>query len=279
VRTALVLGEALIDEFPDRRVVAGASLHVAAHLADLGWDSRLVTRVGTDEDGDRIVATMAQLGVDISLIERDESTPTGRTTIVLDDSAHSFTVHPGAWDRVEGPDPVPPADLVVFGTLALRHPQSRAMADHLIRAAHQATVAVDLNLRAPHFDDETIRWAVQHTDILKVNEEEAAHACRAFGISDSNGNLHPEGPTWIAISRGADGADLTHADGRRWTAEAPAVEVVDTVGAGDAFLATLVDGLGRVNPDRALRAAVDAGSATVRFRGGLEEPTTAEPPS
>ena len=49
--TALVFGETLIDEHPGERVPAGAPLHVAAHLAVLGWRVTLVTRVGYDADG------------------------------------------------------------------------------------------------------------------------------------------------------------------------------------------------------------------------------------
>ena len=50
-RRALLFGEALIDEFPDRREVAGAPLHIAAHLAVRGWEARVVARVGDDADG------------------------------------------------------------------------------------------------------------------------------------------------------------------------------------------------------------------------------------
>ena len=82
-RAAITYGEALIDEYPDRRVVAGAPLHVAAHLADLGWHATLISRVGDDTDGRWIVDTAAKHGVDTSLIEIDPVLPTGRVTIEL----------------------------------------------------------------------------------------------------------------------------------------------------------------------------------------------------
>ncbi len=66
-RRALLFGEALIDEFPDRRVVAGAPLHIAAHLASFGWEALVVARVGDDADGRAIRERLERHGVGTSL--------------------------------------------------------------------------------------------------------------------------------------------------------------------------------------------------------------------
>lgn len=270
--SALIIGEALIDEFPDHRVVAGAPLHVAIHLAAMGWDASVITRVGSDDDGDQIVATLERFGVDTSLVERADSMPTGVTTIEMDGTDHSFTVLPGAWDAIDGPDPVPVSDVLYLGTLVLRDPRSRTTVERLV-AASNATIVIDLNLRAPDFDDERIRWSVWRADILKLNEDELTAACDAFALEHDPASLHEMGPTWVCVTKGPDGAELTHRDGGRWTSRAPAVDVVDTVGAGDAFCAVLVNGLiERGEPQRVLAAAVARGAEIASQRGGLPEP-------
>lgn len=272
MRSALVIGEALIDEFPDRRVVAGAPLHVAIHLQTMGWEASVITRVGDDEDGDEIVSTLERFGVSTSLVERADSMPTGVTEIAMDGTDHSFTVRPGAWDAIEGPDPMPEADVLYLGTLVLRDPRSRESVERMVTAS-DATIVVDLNLRAPDFDDERIRWAVWRADILKLNEDELPIACDAFAMEHDPAELHDMGPTWVCVTEGAGGATLSHIDGGRWAADAPSVDVVDTVGAGDAFCAALIDGLmNDEDPAGVLQRAVNRGAEIASQRGGLPEP-------
>ncbi|MBI5157817.1 MAG: hypothetical protein HZA58_07385 [Acidimicrobiia bacterium] len=257
--TALVVGEALIDEYPGERVVAGAPLHVSAHLVALGWRAMLLTRVGRDTDGERIVATCHDLGIDTGLIETDPALPTGTTGITLGDSGHTFDVRsPAAWDAIRGPDPVPAHDALIFGSLPLRHPTAAATVQRLV-AASTGLVVVDANLRPPHIDREALVWAMGKADVLKMNQEEA----REIGTAST-------GPTWVCVTRGADGAAMHHRDGRAWTAAAIATNVIDTVGAGDAFLAVLVDGLVAGDEPGAVLARANRYAAGVGGRrGGL----------
>jgi len=259
--TALVVGEALIDEYPGERVVAGAPLHVAAHLSALGWRAMLVTRVGRDADGDRIVAACHDLGIDTALVETDPTLPTGTTAITLDGSEHRFDVRfPAAWDELQGPDTVPPHDALVFGSLPLRHHTAAATVRRLV-AASTGLVVVDTNLRPPHLDRDALTWAIGVADVLKMNQHEA----------DEIGTI-PTGPAWVCITRGADGASLQHRDGRSWKVAGITTAVIDTVGAGDAFLAALVDGLvAGDDPGAVLAGANRRAAGVVARRGGLPE--------
>lgn len=259
--TALVVGETLIDEYPGERVVAGAPLHVAAHLVSLGWRAMLLTRVGRDTDGERIVTACRDLGIDPELIETDPTLPTGTTGITLGTSGHTFDVRsPAAWDAIHGPDPVPAHDALVFGSLPLRHPTAAATVLRLA-AASTGLVVFDANLRPPHVDRGALIWAIGVADVLKMNEEEAGE------IGDA-----AIGPAWVCVTRGAGGASLHHRDGRSWTAAAVATDVIDTVGAGDAFLAALVDGLvADDDPGAVLAAANRRAAGVVGRRGGLPD--------
>jgi fructokinase len=261
-----VFGETLIDQYPAERVVAGAPLHVAAHLAARGWRAKLVTRVGDDADGRHIVATAGGLGIDVSLVEVDPALPTGITTVTLEGDGHRFEVrHPAAWDLVTGPDAIPPHDALIFGSLPLRHPVAAAALRRLVDAS-PGFIVLDANLRPPWVDWLALPRLVGRVDLLKVNAEEAD----ALGPQ-------LEAPEWVCITRGAEGAALRHRSGREWTVAGLATVVVDTVGAGDAFLAVLVDGLvaGR-DPGAVLDTANRVAAETVARRGGLPASTDAK---
>jgi len=271
-RRALLFGEALIDEFPDRRVVAGAPMHIAAHLASFGWEAMVVARVGGDADGRAIRERLERHGVRTSLLEVDPVLPTGTVAITLHPGVgHSFEIRrPAAWDAVEGPAEIPPHDDVYFGSLPLRDPRSRAALERVLAA--RATRLVDANLRPPDYDAGRVRFAVAHADVFKASAEELPEVARLLQVRSDPRALFAFGPQWVCVTRGAEGAELHHRDGGRWEAPGVAAEVVDTVGAGDAFLAGLIDGLvtagdGATALDRAQRTA----AAIVGQRGGFPE--------
>lgn len=266
----LCFGEALIDEFPDRRIVAGAPLHVAAHLAVLGWETSIVTRVGDDDDGRSIASTLQRVGVDGTHVEIDPTLPTGTTTITLAAEGHGFTVNrPAAWDAIEGPSVVPQTDVVYFGTLAMRDERSRGALDRILEHSLGRRV-LDLNLRAPDYDAATVETALARADILKLSDGELTEASKLLGTRLDLKTLFSFGPEWICITSGAAGAELLGCDGSVWTSSATEAVVVDTVGAGDAFCAGLVAGLvGEGDPELALARGAAAAAATLGRRGGL----------
>jgi fructokinase len=271
-RRALLFGEALIDEFPDRRVVAGAPLHLAAHLAALGWETQVISRVGDDADGRAIRERLKRHRVGTALLEVDPALPTSTVAVTFrPDGTHSFHIgQPVAWDAIVGPAVLPPHDAFYFGTLPLRDHRSRAALSRLL--AGTAVRVVDANLRPPDFDAERVRWAVSHADILKLSEEELPVVAGLLGVDARPQDLFPFGPEWVAVTRGAAGARLHHRGGRRWEIPGEPVPVVDTVGAGDAFLAGLIDGL--VPPGdgaEALARAQEAALGVLGHRGGFPE--------
>jgi len=268
---ALAFGETLIDEFPDRRVVAGAPLHVAAHLAALGWAASIVGRVGDDPDGVWVRRIAGDLGVDGSLLQIDSSLPTGTVQISLDpQGAPAFTIsRPAAWDAIAPPE-AGAADVVYFGTLAQRHPRSRRALRGLLDSTAAALKVADVNLRPPDIDPMVIAATVSDANLLKLSDEELVPVTAALGLAPRIEAILEAGPEWVCVTAGDRGATLARRGGEIWAVEVDPVDVVDTVGAGDAFCAGLIDGIARRREGAAvLQAATALAGETVRRRGGL----------
>jgi fructokinase len=271
-RRALVFGEALIDSFPDKRVVAGAPLNLATHLAARGWNVALISRLGRDADGRRIFDELTRRSVDTSLLEWDDALATGKVTVEIAGETHSFIVHePAAWDAIRGPDHAPVADVLTFGTLAQRHERSRAALDHLLAVAPGMLKVFDPNLRFPHVDREALATGLETADVIKLNREEMSIVAQLMGFKPTPREYFEAGSRlrWLCITE-QSGAELHARTGEVWCATAPPVEVVDTVGAGDAFAAGLIDGLvANLPPQEILNRGVAAATEAVSVRGGL----------
>jgi fructokinase len=270
---AIVFGEALIDEYPDRRVVAGSPLHVAAHLAALGWECHLVTRLGRDSDGEWILETLGDHGVARDFIEMDDELPTGTVGVVLSpDGSHDFTIRgPAAWDAVVGPTSLPEHEVFVFSGLAARDPRSAAALWRLLGESAAPLKVFDVTMRPPDVVPEVIARGVAASTLLKVNDEEAAVVGDIVGVAEPTGWMEANPSLrWVCVTRGAEGADLYAADGDNASVGGIRVPVVDTVGAGDTFNAGLIDALGRgESGEMALAKAQALAARTLGQRGGL----------
>jgi len=249
--SVLCVGETLWDVLPTGEFLGGAPLNVAAHLVRLGTPAALVSRVGIDWRGHLALERMHELHLDTSHVQTDARLPTGEARAVLDatGSASYAFLEPAAWDRIEAGDAVLDAArrsrAVVFGTLAQRAPASRSAIDRILGAAEWRVL--DVNLRAPHADRDVAMRSLEQADFVKLNEHELVVFARWFGIEPEPGQLQEFltlefGTTTLCITRGPEGAVLWHEG--RWTRQAAiATAVVDTIGAGDAFLAMLLSEL------------------------------------
>ncbi len=274
--SALVFGEALIDVYPDNRVVAGAPLHVAAHLAARGWITRFVTRLGADREADRIRGTLRGKGVDLSLVETDGELPTGEVTITFDGPDNSFVIHrPAAWDAIEGPEELPAHDVFCYGSLAGRDERSRSTLRRLLDHSNAPMKAFDVNLRPPDVLPEVLRMGLHRATLVKLSGEEFEEVARLLGMAAEPAAYFDTAPElmWLCVTLGADGARLLRRSGDELKIEGPDVDVVDTVGAGDVFTAGLVGALAGGASDRAaLETARDAAGVVLSHQGGLPPP-------
>jgi fructokinase len=245
--SVVCVGETLWDVLPRGEYLGGAPLNVAAHLVRLGIDARLVSRVGEDRRGREALARIGALGLDTSLVQLDPVRPTGIAEAVLDASgsaSYRFPA-PAAWDALEATEAALAAasgGTVVFGTLAQRSSTSALAIDRLLAVA--LWKVFDANLRAPHDDREIALSSLARADFVKVNDEEVSVFAQWLAIEPTPEALWRHVATGgsarsLCVTEGPRGARLWHA-GRYVEQPARPARVVDTIGAGDSFLAMLL---------------------------------------
>lgn len=246
------IGEILWDVFPGERKLGGAPANFAWHMHGLGADATIISRVGADADGQAILAQLQRMGMDTSAISNDNRRATGRVLVTMHDGGiPSYEiVEEVAWDHLE----VTPAlrrvaaraDVVCFGSLAQRHAASRAAVQALVRSAHERAQRVfDVNLRQHYFDRHVLVESLELATVLKLNDEEVQPLCDCIGLKTDSDPLRALLETFdlalVAMTRGADGSTLVTPTEQH---DHPGIrtDVVDTVGAGDAFTAALCMG-------------------------------------
>ncbi len=243
-----VFGEVLYDCFPDgREVLGGAPFNVAWHLQAFGQAPVLVSRVGDDDAGHRILNAMSGWGMEQGGVQVDPHHATGRVTVSLDRGEPSYEiVAERAYDFIVS-DAFPAADpgLIYHGSLALRNRASKEALE-VLKARTKSTIFVDVNLRAPWWRREDVLAMLDAADWVKLNRDELAL------LGDGGADLIASAErfrakyalTGLVVTLGAEGA-LALVEDRKpiQVRPEPVTEVVDAVGAGDAFASILILGL------------------------------------
>ncbi len=272
--TVTCIGELLWDVLPSGRVLGGAPANVAFHLRQLGLPVRLVTRLGRDEMGAAAHDALREHGLPVDDVQWDETLPTGAAHVTLDESGQASYrfVTPAAFDAIEAPEFVP--EIVVFGSLAQRDERSAAALHHFV--ARASLRVYDVNLRPPFTSLDTVRRSLPLANLVKVNADEARLLAEALSLPAEPREFAQAlaascGTEVVCITRGAAGAALWR--DAEWV-EAPGVGVgaVDTVGAGDAFLAALVHGWASgLESATLLQRANQLGAYVAARRGAMPE--------
>ncbi|MDF3077363.1 MAG: hypothetical protein K0S09_1252 [Sphingobacteriaceae bacterium] len=280
-KKVVCFGEVLWDCFGEEKRPGGAPMNVALHLRKHGLDSVLISAVGEDEDGKRMRNFLADKELDLFYVQTNTAFSTGSVQVDLDQSGRATyeIVKPVAWDAIgfkpEQEELVKDADAVVFGSLAAREATSRAT---LLRLLNTARFKVfDMNLRPPHFTNEVLEELLHKTDILKINEDELSYLENQYGLAGQKEAAKLE---WlcrkfdlqlVVVTLGDKGAMAWH-KGKLVQQAGLKVEVVDTVGAGDAFLAAFIAGILKEKKlSRILEEACAAGAEVASKAGANPE--------
>ena len=263
--TVVGLGELLWDLLPSGKQLGGAPANFA-YITNLLGDAGIpASRVGHDTLGDEAIQRLADLRLNAAFVQQDRIHPTGTVRVEVDPSGQPrFDIsEPVAWDFLEWTPAwrqlAEKADAVCFGSLAQRSAPSRATIRSFLQATRPEAIRIfDVNLRQSFYTSQVLAESMKLATIVKLNHEELPkimhlHQWESQGEKDSARLLLSSyNLRLVCVTRGNGGSLLISSHECN---EHPGfkVKVADTVGAGDAFTATLVNGylrgasLGEIN--------------------------------
>jgi fructokinase len=248
------VGEILWDILPSGKQMGGAPANFAYHARGLGARSRVISRVGKDDLGAELLQRLQALGLPTADIQIDPSAPTGTVSVELSaDGQPRFTIHEDvAWDRLALEKAalvaVAEADAVAFGTLGQRREPARSTIQALLAAVRPGAWRIlDLNLRQHYFSREIITTSLRLSNIVKFNDSELPVLAELLGLRGSVREqmeqlARQHSQRLVCLTRGSNGS-LLYSEGQWADDPGEPVVVKDTVGAGDAFTATLALGV------------------------------------
>lgn len=241
----ICFGEVLWDILPSGALPGGAPMNVAYHLMKLGTHPALITKIGIDDYGERLVNILSKSGVSTEFFSIDYEHPTGLVYANLNDH-HEVgydIVFPSAWDFIDWKDEytslVGNANYFVYGSLTSRNKVSRDTLIDLLDIAK--TKVLDINLRQPYFRRTNVEHLLERANILKMNIAELELITGWFShfkTTEDRVKLMQDQfkIDTLIVTMGADGAIVNHR-GSFHRHPGFKVAVADTIGSGDSFLA------------------------------------------
>jgi len=275
--SAVCFGEVLWDIFPTHKKIGGAPLNVALRMNSLGASSTIISKIGNDENGKDIAKYIEDHNMSSDAIQIDPDYMSGVVHVMINEKGNaSYDIHyPSSWDKIvptkEMEEKVLAADVFVFGSLICRDEISRATLFSLLNKAKYKVL--DANLRAPYYTTEVLIELMLKADFIKLNDEELYEISQKL---DSPYNSFEQNIKFISertntkqicVTKGAFGAVLYYNE-KFYYNSGYFIKVVDTVGAGDSFLATLIIRLLRgKSPQKALNYACAIGALVAGSEG------------
>ncbi len=251
IHKVVCFGEVLWDILPSGSVPGGAPMNVAYHLQKLNKNPALITRIGIDDKGQQLMKIFSDQDVCTDFFQVDNKYETGK--VFANPNEYNEVVYdivkPVAWDFIGWDDAftelVSNAEFFVFGSLAARNKVSKDTLFKLLENAKNKVL--DINLRAPHYNRRIVEQLLRKANFVKMNLAELELITGWFSnytsIEDRLQSIADKFKlSNMVVTMGGNGAlllmngDITKHPGFK-------VDVVDTVGSGDAFLAGLLSQL------------------------------------
>lgn len=252
----VALGEVLFDCFPSgERLLGGAPANCVFHACQTGMEGVVISAVGKDALGDEAIRLLEKKGLTLCLQRVDH--PTGQVLVTVDEKGDcSYEIALGsAWDNIPlTPEALSLADscrAVTVGSLAQRCEVSRSTIQAFLKRAaarEDCLVVFDINLRQQYYSLEVIEETLFLSGILKINDEELSVLARLMDEENLQEAafcrhlIQTYNLRMVILTMGSGGSkvytmsDVTYA-------EAEKVDVVSTVGAGDAFTGVFISSL------------------------------------
>jgi len=270
-------GEVLWDVFPTHKKIGGAPLNVALRMNSLGATASIISKIGNDENGKDIIKYIEDHNMSSDTIQVDSDYMSGVVHVMINEKGNaSYDIHyPSAWDKIVVNEAVEKqiseADAFVFGSLICRDEISRASLFSLLEKAKYKVL--DANLRAPYYTTEVLIELMSKADFIKLNDEELYEISQKlespYNSFEQNIQFIAEktNTKQICVTKGAFGAVLYYNE-KFYYNSGYFIKVVDTVGAGDSFLATLILRLMRgKSPQKSLNYACAIGALVAGQEG------------
>lgn len=279
-------GEVLWDVFPTYKKIGGAPLNVALRLNSFDNAVTMISSVGDDALGVDLLKYLEDIGFDKSFIQINKEFKTSKVLVSLDEtgSANYSIEFPCAWDNIylddKFLDVVKYADAFVFGSLVSRNTVSYNTLLQLLDVAKFKVF--DVNLRPPHYKIAVLFELMQKANFIKFNDDELFEICKElnFNSNDLQKNIEfiskETNTEAICVTLGGDGAILFQGK-KFYRNNGYKVKVIDTVGAGDSFLATLIhQTLRNGKPSEALNYSCVVGAIVASKSGANPKVTSSE---
>lgn len=265
--------------------MGGAPFNVARHLKAFGQNPVLITRLGNDDLGEEVLNVMAENGMDTVGMQCSKRHPTGNVQVYLEEGSHHFEILPEqAFDYIH------PAvvrmitlaanpSLVYFGTLSQRSPVSTRALKSVLRST-DAPKFLDINLRAPWYEEKIIERSLHDAKVVKLNNDELNELSQLLSLaghderSQAEELIHRFNLEQIIVTCGEAGAWHINQNGKVIDARAQRspIKLVDTVGAGDGFAAVWMLGALKQWPMvRTLERANIFAAALCEIRGAIPD--------
>lgn len=248
MKKAICFGEILWDKLPTGKQPGGAPMNVAYHLNKLGVNAAVISRLGNDDDGAELKDFLKQSEIPAHFIQTDLFYPTSTVNVVVDDAAEVAyeIVYPVAWDYIASEEKslteIANAHAFVFGSLASRNAATRLTLMQMLETAKFKVL--DVNLRPPHYNKNTLQELLRKTDLLKLNFAELDLLGGMF-TSFSTTTDYIKGLQdkfdieEVLLTKGIEGCSYYNRE-IKLDETIYEVKVADTVGSGDSFLAAFL---------------------------------------
>lgn len=277
MKKIVCFGEVLWDIFPTYKKIGGAPLNVALRLNSLTNNVSIISKIGDDENGELIKKYIDEQDVNTNNLQVDDALQTGEVKVMLNSkgSATYDIQFPRAWDNIllttKSKEIVKSSDAFIYGSLVARDTTSRDTLYNLLKLAKFKIF--DVNLRSPYYTNEVLNYLMKEASFIKFNDDEileignALHS-KADSLEQNIKFIAEHTQTnSICVTKGRHGAILYY-NNTFYYNSGYQIDVVDTVGAGDSFLATLINKLLKENnPQNAIDYACAVGALVAGSEG------------
>lgn len=291
--TVAVVGEVLFDHFPDgTKVLGGAPFNVAWNLKGLGQNPLFVSAIGEDAEGDAILDSMKRWKLRTEAVAKATERSTGRVVVTMQDSEPSYEIPlDQSFDNLNADqfetdlfDSLSDAQLMYHGSLFFRTATNQTFFKQLLQKVNLPRF-VDLNVRQPWFDRAWVQDLVGGATWVKLNVHELSYLSdsdvdptQVESVQSAIANFRSienlSQPQTFLVTCGEQGAYWIDGDCSYFAQSSSTKSFADSVGAGDAFSAAVINGIVQSqSPEAILNDAVRFAASACEIKGATSQDT------